>query len=159
MNYRRLGASGLKLSELSLGAWITFGGQVADEVAEACMKTAYDVGVNFFDNAETYRSGHAEVVMGRILAKMGWPRGSFAVSSKVFWGGEQPMQVGLSRKRVLDACHAAMKRLGVDYLDLYFCHRPDPDTPIEETVRAMHTLVMQGKILILGHIRMERTAN
>jgi len=105
MNYRRLGKSGLKLSELSFGAWVTFGAQVSDDVAEACMKMAYDGGVNFFDNAEAYARGKAEQVMGRILAKMRWPRDSFVVSSKVFWGGDKPTQGGLSMKHVVDACH------------------------------------------------------
>jgi voltage-dependent potassium channel beta subunit len=150
MNYRRLGKSGLKLSELSLGAWVTFGSQIGDDVAEACMKAAYDAGVNFFDNAEAYARGRAELVMGTILAKMRWPRDSYVVSSKVFWGGDKPTQGGLSMKHVVDACHGALKRLGVQYLDLYFCHRPDPETPVEETVRAMHTLVMQGKVLYWG---------
>src|SRR3954464_14778000 len=135
MKYRRLGKAGLKVSELSLGAWVTFGSQIGDDVAEACMKVAYDAGGNFFDNAEAYAHGRAEMVMGRILQRMGWRRDTFILSSKVFWGGEPPTQEGLSMKQLVEACHAAVKRLGVDYLDLYLCHRPDPDTPIEETVR------------------------
>lgn len=150
MQYRRLGKSGLQVSALSFGAWVTFGSQVEDDTAEACMKTAYDNGVNFFDNAEAYAGGKAEEVMGGILKKLGWSRDTFVVSSKVFWGGELPNQKGLSRKHVIEACHAALKRLQVDYLDLYFCHRPDPETPIEETVRAMNTLIEQGKILYWG---------
>jgi len=114
------------------------------------MKLAYDKGVNFFDNAEGYESGKSELVMGEALKTLGWSRDSFIVSSKVFWGGEKPTQRGLSRKHVTDAAHAALKRLQVEYLDLYFCHRPDIDTPIEETVRAMHDLVAQGKILYWG---------
>ena len=114
------------------------------------MKSAYDAGVNFFDNAEAYASGQSEEVMGSILAKFGWSRDTYLVSSKVFWGGSKPNQTGLSKKRVTEACHAALKRLRVDYLDLYYCHRPDPDTPIEETVRAMDTLIQQGKILYWG---------
>lgn len=150
MQYRRLGKSGLRVSALSFGAWVTFGKQVDDSTAEACMQTAYDAGINFFDNAEAYAGGKAEEVMGRILKQAAWPRDSYLVSSKVFWGGDGPNQKGLSRKHVIEACHAALKRLQVDYLDLYFCHRPDPETPIEETVRAMNTLIEQGKVLYWG---------
>ncbi len=150
MQYRRLGKSGLQVSVLSFGSWVTFGAQVDDGTAEECMKLAYESGVNFFDNAETYASGKSEIVMGNILKKMGWDRSSYVLSSKVFWGGKKPNQVGLSRKHVFEACHAALKRLQVDYLDLYFCHRPDPNTPIEETVRAMHDLVAQGKVFYWG---------
>jgi voltage-dependent potassium channel beta subunit len=114
------------------------------------MAHAYDHGVNFFDNAEGYESGNSEIVMGEALKTLGWSRDSFMVSSKVFWGGSKPTQKGLSRKHVTDAAHAALKRLKVDYLDLYFCHRPDIDTPIEETVRAMHNLITQGKVLYWG---------
>ncbi|MBY5362227.1 aldo/keto reductase [Rhizobium leguminosarum] len=150
MEYRRLGKSGLQVSEFSFGSWVTFGKQVNGSDAVDLMKLAYDNGVNFFDNAEGYESGKSEIVMGEALSRLGWSRDSFVVSSKVFWGGERPTQRGLSRKHVTDACHAALKRLQVDYLDLYFCHRPDIDTPIEETVRAMHDLVAQGKVLYWG---------
>jgi voltage-dependent potassium channel beta subunit len=150
MNYRRLGKSGLQLSELSFGAWVTFAQQIDNDTAAELMTIAYDAGVNFFDNAEAYASGQAEVVMGNILKKKGWPRDTFVVSSKVFWGGDLPNQEGLSRKHVMEACHAALGRLQVDYLDLYFCHRPDPHTPIEETVRAMSDLITQGKVLYWG---------
>jgi len=150
MEYRRLGKSGLKVSEFSFGSWVTFGKQVNGGDAVDLMKLAYDNGVNFFDNAEGYESGKSEIVMGEALSRLGWSRDSFVVSSKVFWGGQKPTQRGLSRKHVTDACHAALKRLQVDYLDLYFCHRPDIDTPIEETVRAMHDLVAQGKVLYWG---------
>lgn len=150
MEYRRLGNSGLKVSEFSFGAWVTFGSQIDDKTALDCMKTAYDAGVNFFDNAEVYASGRAETVMGNILKKMGWDRTGYCVSSKVFWGGKLPNQKGLSRKHIMEACHAALKRLQVEYLDLYFCHRPDPETPIEETVRAMTDLIHQGKVLYWG---------
>lgn len=150
MQYRRLGKSGLQVSVLSFGSWVTFGSQVGDDTAEKCMKLAYDSGVNFFDNAEAYASGKSEIVMGDILKKMGWDRSSYIVSTKVFWGGKKPTQIGLSRKHIVDACHNGLKRLQVDYLDLYFCHRPDPNTPIEETVRAMHDLITQGKILYWG---------
>jgi voltage-dependent potassium channel beta subunit len=150
MEYRRLGSSGLQVSALSFGSWVTFGAQVDDGVAEQCMRVAYDSGVNFFDNAEAYASGKSEIVMGNILQRTGWDRTSYIISSKVFWGGKLPNQSGLSRKHVMEACHAALKRLRIDYLDLYFCHRPDLNTPIEETVRAMHTLIEQGKILYWG---------
>jgi voltage-dependent potassium channel beta subunit len=150
MEYRRLGKAGVKVSALSLGSWVTFGQQIGDDVAADLMKEAYDAGVNFFDNAEAYASGRSEIVMGNILKKMGWAHESFVVSSKVFWGGDLPNSKGLSRKHVMEACHAALRRLQVDYLDLYFCHRPDPDTPIEETVRAMSDLVRQGKVLYWG---------
>jgi voltage-dependent potassium channel beta subunit len=136
---------------LSLGSWLTFGKQIDDEVAEKLMKTAYDHGVNFFDNAEIYARGKSEKVMGKILKKMKWDRDSYCVSSKVFFGvGKLPTQKGLHRKHVTEACEQAMGRLNVKYLDLYFCHRPDPETPIEETVWAMHALVQQGKVLYWG---------
>jgi voltage-dependent potassium channel beta subunit len=150
MEYRRLGKSGLKVSEFSFGSWVTFGKQVEGSDAVDLMGHAYDNGINFFDNAEGYESGNSEIVMGQALKTLGWSRDSFVVSSKVFWGGAKPTQRGLSNKHVTDAAHAALKRLQVDYLDLYFCHRPDIDTPIEETVRAMHNLVLQGKILYWG---------
>lgn len=150
MEYRRLGKSGLQVSEFSFGSWVTFGRQVDGSDAVSLMTRAYDSGINFFDNAEGYESGKSEIVMGEALRTLGWSRDSFIVSSKVFWGGSKPTQRGLSRKHVTDAAHAALKRLQVDYLDLYFCHRPDIDTPIEETVRAMHDLIAQGKVLYWG---------
>ena len=150
MNYRRLGKSGLKLSELSFGSWVTFSSQMDESAAADCMKMAYDAGVNFFDNAEVYASGKSEEIMGNVLKKVQWSRDTFCVSSKVFWGGEKPTQRGLHTKHITDACHAALNRLKVEYLDLYFCHRPDRQTPIEETVRAMDNLVRQGKILYWG---------
>jgi voltage-dependent potassium channel beta subunit len=150
MQYRRLGKSGLQVSEFSLGSWVTFAKQVDTGDAKALMTAAYDAGVNFFDNAEGYEGGASETVMGQALAELGWGRDTFVVSSKVFWGGEKPNQKGLSRKHVIEACHKALKRLQVDYLDLYFCHRPDIDTPIVETVRAMHDLIAQGKVLYWG---------
>lgn len=150
MLYRRLGKSGLQVSALSFGSWVTFGDQVANRTAEACLQLAYEAGVNFFDNAEGYADGQSEEVMGAAIAKFGWPRDTFLVSSKVFWGGEKPNQVGLCKKHVIEACHAALRRLRVDYLDLYYCHRPDPNTPIEETVRAMDILIQQGKVLYWG---------
>ena len=155
MEYRRLGKSGLQLSELSLGSWLTFGKQIGNNIAEDLMKLAYDNGVNFFDNAEIYARGESEIVMGKILKKMKWDRDSYVVSSKVFFGyrgteNTKPNQNGLSRKHVFEACHQALERLQVDYLDLFFCHRPDKNTPIEETVWAMHNLITQGKILYWG---------
>lgn len=152
MQYRRLGNSGLQVSTLSLGSWVTFGNQIGDTVAEDLMKLAYDNGINFFDNAEIYAQGKSEIVMGNILKKMGWDRTSYVVSSKVFFGDgrKKPNQTGLSRKHIWEACHDALRRLQVDYLDLFFCHRPDRNTPIEETVRAMNTLIEQGKVLYWG---------
>jgi len=150
MEYRRLGQSGLKISVLGLGSWVTFGKQVDQRLARNLIARAYDSGVNFFDNAEAYEAGESERLMGDALKKLGYSRDSFIVSSKVFWGGERPTQLGLSRKHVVDCCHAALRRLQVDYLDLYYCHRPDPDTPVAETVWTMNTLIQQGKILYWG---------
>ena len=123
---------------------------MGEEVALKCMSTAYDAGVNFFDNAEAYAQGNAETVMGNVFKKKGWTRESFVVSSKVFWGGSGPNDRGLSRKHIYEACRKSLKRLQLDYLDLFFCHRPDPNTPIEETVRAMDDLIHQGLILYWG---------
>jgi voltage-dependent potassium channel beta subunit len=150
MQYRRLGKSGLQVSEFSFGSWVTFAKQVDIAPAKEIMAAAYDAGINFFDNAEGYEQGRSELVMGQAIAELGWSRDSYIVSSKVFWGGQKPTQRGLSAKHVTEAAHAALKRLRVEHLDLYFCHRPDIDTPIEETVRAMHNLVTQGKILYWG---------
>ncbi len=152
MEYRRLGKSGLQVSALSLGSWLTFGQQISDKTADELMGMAYDAGVNFFDNAEGYAAGKSEIVMGKIIKAHKWERESFVVSSKVFFGTENkgPNRVGLSRKHVIEACNGALSRLQVDYLDLYFCHRPDRNTPIEETVWAMNTLLQQGKILYWG---------
>ncbi|MCM2336902.1 MAG: aldo/keto reductase, partial [Pseudomonas sp.] len=153
MQYRRLGSSGLKLSALSFGAWVTFGSQIGRGTARDLVAAAWDHGVNFFDNAEGYANGEAERVMGDVITDLRLPRDGYCVSSKVMFGSAvdpRPTQRGLSRKHVTDACHAALKRLRVDYLDLYFCHRPDPDTPIEETVWAMDALVRQGKVLYWG---------
>lgn len=153
MNYRKLGNSGLKLSELSFGSWVTFNKQVDTGLAERMFGTCFDAGINFFDNAEGYEAGQSEIVMGKALAALARPRDSYCVSSKVFFGGTSnpmPTQMGLSKKHITEACHQALKRLQVEYLDLYFCHRADPDTPIGETVWAMHNLVTQGKILYWG---------
>ena len=148
MEYRRLGSSGLKVSALSLGAWVTYGGQVGVEAARACMHAALEHGVNFFDNAEAYAQGQAETVMGQVIK--GMRREDLVISSKVFWGGDGPNDRGLSRKHIIEGCHNSLKRLGLDYLDLFFCHRPDFNTPVEETVRALDDLVHQGKILYWG---------
>lgn len=152
MQYKNLGKSGLQVSRLSLGSWLTFGKQISDDTAEALMTYAYEQGINFFDNAEIYARGKSEEVMGAILKKKGWSRDSYIVSSKAFFGigGEMPTQKGLSRKHLVEACEAALKRFQLDYLDLYYCHRPDKQTPIEETVWTMHQLIMQGKILYWG---------
>lgn len=152
MNYRRLGKSGLKVSELSFGSWITFGNQIDNSVSERLMDIAYDAGVNFFDNAEVYAAGRSEEVMGDILRKKAWARDTYILSSKVYFGagGKLPTQRGLHRKHVVEACDAALRRLKTDYIDLYFCHRPDKETPIEETLWSMHQLIMQGKIFYWG---------
>src|SRR5688572_16503728 len=153
MQYRRLGSSGLQLSALSFGAWLTFGSQIGRSTARELIAAAYDNGINFFDNAEVYAKGEAEKVMGDVIADLRLPRDGYCVSSKVFFGSAEdpkPTQRGLSRKHVFEACHAALHRLRVDHLDLYFCHRPDPDTPIEETVWAMDALIRQGKVLYWG---------
>ncbi|MBB1472797.1 MULTISPECIES: aldo/keto reductase [unclassified Luteimonas] len=153
MDYRRLGASGLALSALSLGAWTTFGAGIGRGAARDLVAAAWDHGINFFDNAEGYANGEAERVMGDVIADLRLPRDGFAVSSKVMFGSAAdplPMQRGLSRKHVHDACHGALRRLRVDYLDLYFCHRPDPDVPVAETVAAMDALIRQGKVLYWG---------
>ncbi|MFC5570032.1 aldo/keto reductase [Lysobacter yangpyeongensis] len=153
MQYRRLGSSGLQLSALSFGAWLTFGAQIGRGVARDLVAAAWDHGVTFFDNAEGYANGMAETVMGDVIADLRLPRDGYCVSSKVLFGSvadPRPTQKGLSRKHVTDACHAALRRLRVDYLDLYYCHRPDPDTPVEETVWAMDALIRQGKVLYWG---------
>lgn len=153
MEYRRLGKSGVQVSVLSLGSWLTFGNQITDDVAENLMHVAYDNGVNFFDNAEGYHFGESEKVMGKILKKAKWDRTSYLVSSKVYFGSRRntkPNQTGLSRKHLFETCNEALQRLQVDYLDLYFCHRPDPSVPMEEIVWTMNHLMTQGKILYWG---------
>ena len=146
MEYRRLGNSGLQVSALSFGSWVTFGSQIDYQNSENLMKLAYENGVTFFDNAEVYASGKSEEVMGKILNKMGWNRSSYVVSSKVFWGGDKPTQVGLSRKHIFDACNNALKRLQVDYLDLYYIHWREEEFPLADTMRALNELVEEGKI-------------
>ena len=150
MEYRNLGKSGLKVSALSLGAWVTYGGQVGEDPAYECMKAAYDAGVNFFDNAEAYARGNAESVMGSVIRKAGWKRSDLVVSTKIFWGGDGPNNSGLTRKHIIEGLDASLKRLQMDYVDLVFCHRPDIYTPIEETVWAMNHVVNQGKAFYWG---------
>lgn len=150
MKYRHMGKAGLKISELSLGAWVTYGGQVGEEIAEQCMIAAYDAGVNFFDNAEAYARGNAEIVMGNVLKRTGWRRESYIISTKIFWGGSGPNDRGLSYKHVVEGVNNALRRLQLEYVDLVFCHRPDPETPIEETVRAMDLIIRQGKAFYWG---------
>jgi voltage-dependent potassium channel beta subunit len=154
MEYRRLGKSGLQLSVLSFGSWVTFHKQIDDGLADSLMGMAYDKGINFFDNAEVYALGESEKMMGRVLKKKNWDRTSYTVSSKAYfgWRGKEnkPNQTGLSRKHLVEACHEALQRLQMDYLDLFFCHRPDTNTPIEEVVWTMHNLIQQGKILYWG---------
>lgn len=154
MEYRRLGRSGLQLSVLSFGSWVSFSKQINDKVADELMGIAYDNGINFFDNAEVYALGESEKMMGRVLQKKKWDRTSYTVSSKAFWGWRgkenKPNQTGCSRKHLIEACNEALQRLKQDYLDLFFCHRPDKNTPIEETVWAMNHLLQQGKILYWG---------
>ena len=152
MEYRRLGHAGIKLSALSLGAWVTYGGQVGEQIAEECMTVAYEAGVNFFDNAEGYAGGQAETVMGNVIKKLGWRRESVVISTKIFFGAGQngPNDQGLSHKHIIEGVNGALRRLQTDYVDLVFCHRPDPNTPIEDTVRAMDIVIKQGKAFYWG---------
>lgn len=154
MEYRYLGRTGLELSVLSFGSWVTFAKQIDDYFSEQLMSYAYERGVNFFDNAEVYADGESELMMGRVLRNTNWDRTSYVLSSKVFFGihgkNNKPTQKGLGRKHVVEACEQALKRLQTDYIDLYFCHRPDPNVPMEEIVRTMNTLIQQGKILYWG---------
>lgn len=154
MEYRRLGKTGLQLSVLSFGSWVTFHKQIDDKLSDRLMGIAYDNGINFFDNAEVYALGESEKMMGRVLKQKNWDRTSYTVSSKAYFGSRgknnKPNQTGLSRKHLVEACHEALQRLQVDYLDLYFCHRPDKNTPIEEVVWTMNHLIQQGKILYWG---------
>jgi voltage-dependent potassium channel beta subunit len=150
MEYRFLGKSGIKLSALSFGTWVTFGDQIGEETAAACLKAAFEAGVNFFDCAEGYARGKAEIMLGRIIRRYGWKRADLVVSTKIFWGGTGPNMAGLSRKHIVEGTDASLKRLQMDYVDLIFCHRPDKDTPIEETVRAMSHLIDKGKAFYWG---------
>lgn len=154
MEYRYMGKTGLQLSVLSFGSWVTFHKQVDDSMADRLMGIAYDQGINFFDNAEVYTRGESELMMGRVLKKKNWDRTSYVLSSKAYFGSRgpknKPNQTGLSRKHLTEACHEALQRMQVDYLDLFYCHRPDPNTPMEEIVWTMHNLITQGKILYWG---------
>ncbi len=150
MIYRKLGKSGLKVSAISLGSWRTYGQDESVDVCEECMRAAYDAGINFFDGAEAYGNGAAEKAMGQVFAKVKWPRDTFIVSSKVIRVGKCPTQGGLSRKHLVEACDAALQRMGLNYLDLFFCHRPDPETPLEEIVHTMNELIQRGKIFYWG---------
>ena len=150
MNYRRLGKAGIRVSELSLGAWVTFGDQIGQDIAQQCMAVAFENGVNFFDNAEAYADGNAEIVMGNAIKNLGWRREDIIVSTKIFWGGKGPNDTGLSRKHIFEGVNNALRRLQMDYVDLVYCHRPDPNTPIEETVRVMDLVIKSGKALYWG---------
>jgi voltage-dependent potassium channel beta subunit len=150
MEYRHLGRSGIRVSALSLGAWITYGGQVGEDVAYDCMAAAYEAGVNFFDNAEAYANGEAEIVMGNVIRRAGWKRSDLVISTKIFWGGDGPNDTGLSRKHLVEGINASLERLQMDYVDLLFCHRPDIHTPVEETVWAMNQIIQQGKAFYWG---------
>ena len=150
MEYRRLGSAGLQVSALSYGAWVTFGTQIGEDAAYELMKTAYDAGVNFFDNAEAYAGGEAETIMGKVIQRAGWKRSDLVLSTKIFWGGSGPNDRGLSRKHIVEGVDAALQRLQTDYVDLVFAHRPDIHTPIEETVRAFDHVINQGKAFYWG---------
>jgi len=150
MEYRFLGRSGLKVSALSFGSWVTFGDQIDEDAAFDSMKEAYDAGVNFFDNAEVYAEGQSEIMMGNIIQRAGWKRSDLVLSTKIFWGGEGPNDKGLSFKHIKEGTEAALKRLQTDYVDLIFCHRPDKHTPIEETVWGMNQMIKEGKALYWG---------
>jgi voltage-dependent potassium channel beta subunit len=150
MEYRYLGNTGLKLSSLSLGAWVTFGEQMNVDESYAVMKEAFDHGINFFDNAEAYADGEAEILMGKVIKKAGWKRSDLVLSTKIFWGGNGPNDKGLSRKHIIEGTQAALKRMQTDYVDLIFCHRPDLHTPVEETVRAMNYVINAGMAFYWG---------
>jgi voltage-dependent potassium channel beta subunit len=150
MEYRFLGRSGLQLSALSFGSWVTFGEQIDTGMAFDCMRAAYDAGVNFFDNAEGYAAGQSESMMGAVIKQAGWKRSDLVISTKIFWGGEGPNDRGLSRKHILEGLDASLARLQLAYVDLVFCHRPDIHTPVEETVRAMTHVINQGKAFYWG---------
>lgn len=153
MTYNRLGRSGLRVSELSFGSWVTFGDQVDTGLAKECLQAAADAGVNFFDNAEAYAGGKSEQIMGDAIAELGWARHEYVISTKLFWGVHKDvvnMSNTLNRKYLLQAIEGSLERLGLDFVDLVFCHRPDPETPIEETVWAMSDMVSSGQALYWG---------
>jgi len=144
MEYRYLGKSGLKVSAISLGGWLTYGGQVGEDATYECMRAAFENGVNYFDTAEVYADGRSEIEMGQVIKRCGWKRSDLVISTKIFWGGKGPNAVGLSRKHIIEGLTASLKRLQLDYVDLVFAHRPDPDTPMEETVRAFNHVIEKG---------------
>jgi voltage-dependent potassium channel beta subunit len=150
MEYRRMGKAGIKLSELSLGAWVTYGGQVGEDIAYECMTAAWDAGVNFFDNAEGYAEGQAEITMGNVLKRTGWRREEYVVSTKIFWGGDAVNNTGTNYKHIVEGVNNSLRRFQLDYVDLVFCHRRDPETPIEEVVWAMNQVLNQGKAFYWG---------
>ncbi|KAI8055644.1 voltage-dependent potassium channel, beta subunit [Syncephalis plumigaleata] len=150
MEYRHLGSSGLKVSVLSLGGWLTYGGQTDEDGTYECMKRAYELGVNFFDTAEVYADGQSEIVMGNVIKRCGWKRSDIVISTKLFWGGKGPNDRGLSRKHIIEGLDASLKRLQLDYVDIVFAHRPDPETPMEEVVRAFNHVINQGKAFYWG---------
>ena len=152
MEYRRLGPTGLKVSLLGLGSWVTFGKQLDEGLARACMAAAFEAGVNFFDNAESYASGESERIMGKALAQLGWARQDYVVTTKYFWGIRDGVNTRntLNRKYLLAAIDPSLERFGLDFVDIVYCHRPDPDTPVEETVWAMHDIVASGRALYWG---------
>jgi voltage-dependent potassium channel beta subunit len=150
MNYRHLGKAGIKVSELSLGAWVTYGNQFGVDEAREIMAAAYDAGVNFFDNAEAYAGGKAETIMGKALKQLGWAREDFLISTKIFWGGDGPNDKGLNYKHIIEGVNNALKRLQLDYVDFVYAHRPDPETPIEETVFAFNQVIREGKAFYWG---------
>ncbi|NWX41111.1 KCAB1 protein, partial [Steatornis caripensis] len=153
MKYRNLGKSGLRVSCLGLGTWVTFGGQITDEMAEQLMTLAYDNGINLFDTAEVYAAGKAEVVLGNIIKKKGWRRSSLVITTKIFWGGKAETERGLSRKHIIEGLKASLERLQLEYVDVVFANRPDPNTPMEETVRAMTHVINQGMAMYWGTSR------
>ncbi|XP_056454813.1 voltage-gated potassium channel subunit beta-2-like isoform X4 [Gadus chalcogrammus] len=153
MRYRNLGKSGLRVSCLGLGTWVTFGGQISDEMAEELLTLAYDNGINLFDTAEVYAAGKAELVLGRIIKKKGWRRSSLVITTKIFWGGKAETERGLSRKHIIEGLRASLERLQLEYVDVVFANRPDPNTPMEETVRAMTHVINQGMAMYWGTSR------
>lgn len=150
MHYRHLGKAGIKVSELSIGSWVTYGKQVDVRAAKEILEAAWESGVNFFDNAEAYAGGQSEIIMGQALREMGLPREQYLVSTKIFWGGKGPNDVGLNYKHIIEGVNNALKRLGLEYVDFVFAHRPDPETPVEETVWAFNQVIQQGKAFYWG---------
>jgi len=150
MEYRHLGKAGIKVSELSVGSWVTYGNQVDVAAAKEILTAAWEAGVNFFDNAEAYMRGQSELIMGKALKELGWPREQYLVSTKIFWGGSGPNDNGLNFKHVTEGVNNSLKRLGLEYVDLVFAHRPDPETPMEEVVWGFNQVIKQGKAFYWG---------